>query len=182
MISQEATALLTDVTTHHIEGIAREGNKPFNMPLITQVDGNLWQGGCIGGVRLPDDFEFVVSLYPWEQYELGPNTVRLEVRLYDSAEIPDARQLYDIARIINAFRAKGKTLVHCQAGLNRSALTTGLALILDGMQPAQAIALLREKRSDAVLCNKAFEGWLLAVPESNLADPELRDRAEKILS
>jgi hypothetical protein len=161
-VTNDASGLLTDVTTHHIEGIAREGNMPFNVPLITHVGGNLWQGGCIGGVRLPDDFEFVVSLYPWEQYEIGPNTVRLEVKLYDSETIPDERQLHDIARIINAFRAKGKTLVHCQAGLNRSALTTGLALILDGMSPSRAIALLRERRCNAVLCNKAFETWLLS--------------------
>jgi hypothetical protein len=29
-----------------------------------------------------------------------------------------------------------------------------------GMEPAEAIALLREKRCDAVLCNSAFEQWL----------------------
>lgn len=157
---QRAEDLAADFTSHHIEGIAREGNVPFSVALITHVEGNLWQGGCIGGVRLPDDFEFVVSLYPWEKYELGSKTTRLEVELYDSAVIPDERQLHDVARIINAFRAKGKTLVHCQAGLNRSALTAGLALILEGMKPADAIALLREKRSPAVLCNKAFAKWL----------------------
>lgn len=160
-MTTEAPELLTDVTTHHIEGIAREGNKPFNVPLITHVGGNLWQGGCIDGVRLSDDFEFVVSLYPWEKYAIGPSTVGLEVEMFDSGAIPDERTLHDIARIINAFRAKGKTLVHCQAGLNRSALTTGLALILDGMPAADAIALLRTRRCDAVLCNAAFEKWLL---------------------
>lgn len=158
----DAAKLLADLTSHHIEGIAREGNVPFNVALITHVDGNLWQGGCINGVRLPDDFEFVVSLYPWEKYEIGPNTVRVEVEMYDSGAIPDERQLHDVARIINAFRAKGKTLVHCQAGLNRSALTTGLALVLDGMPPADAIALLRSRRCPAVLCNQAFTSWLLA--------------------
>lgn len=160
-MTAEAPELLTDLTTHHIEGIAREGNKPFNVPLISHVGGNLWQGGCIGSVRLPDDFEFVVSLYPWEKYSLGPSTVRLEVEMFDSGAIPDERMLHDVARIINAFRAKGKTLVHCQAGLNRSALTTGLALILGGMEPELAITLLRTRRCDAVLCNVAFEKWLL---------------------
>jgi protein-tyrosine phosphatase len=46
--------------------------------------------------------------------------------------------------------------------LNRSALVAGMALILDGWKPADAIALLREKRSPAVLCNPAFEQWLLS--------------------
>lgn len=152
-----------DVTTHHIEGIAREGNKPFSCPLISHVDGNLWQGGCIGGMHLPDDFEFVVSLYPWERYEIGPKTVRIEAELYDAAEMPDERQIRDLARIVNAFRAHGKTLVHCQAGLNRSALVSGLALVLGGMPAAQAIALLRGQRSPAVLSNKVFEDWLLNI-------------------
>jgi hypothetical protein len=29
--------LQADLTSHHIEGIAREGNVPFNVPLITHV-------------------------------------------------------------------------------------------------------------------------------------------------
>jgi hypothetical protein len=158
----DALTAQADLTSHHIEGIAREGNKPFSMPLITHVVGNLWQGGCIGGVQLSDDFEFVVSLYPWEKYTIGPSTVRVEVKLFDSGEMPDERVLHDIARTINAFRTKGKTLVHCQAGLNRSSLVTALALMLDGMTAEDAIVLLREKRSPAVLCNETFERWLLA--------------------
>ena len=154
--------LTADLDSHHIEGIAREGNVPFKVPLITHVVGNLWQGGCIPGVRLPDDFEFVVSLYPWGKYELGPQTVRVEIPLLDQADLADDRLLHDIARVVNAFRAKGKTLVHCQAGLNRSALIIGLALVLDGMEPAEAVAMLRERRCDAVLCNKAVEAYLLA--------------------
>jgi protein-tyrosine phosphatase len=51
--------------------------------------------------------------------------------------------------------------VHCQAGLNRSGLVTALALILNGMSPERAIGLLRQKRTPLVLCNGAFEAWLL---------------------
>jgi hypothetical protein len=36
----------------------------------------------------------------------------------------------------------------------------GLALVRSGMTPDAAIALLREKRSPAVLCNPTFEQWL----------------------
>jgi protein-tyrosine phosphatase len=145
--------LSADLNGHHIEGIAREGNRAFKVPLISHVQGNLWQGGCVPGVRLPDDFDFVVSLYPWGRYELGPNTVRVEIEMYDAQEVPDEAQLLQIAKIVNAFRAKGKTLVHCQAGLNRSALVSALALVLDGIPASEAITLLRERRSDAVLCN-----------------------------
>lgn len=156
-----------DLETHHIEGFAHHGGHRIKVPLISHVEGNLWQGGCFQGVRLPDDFDFVVSLYPWEQYSLGPTTARLEYKLYDSADIPDERQLYDVARMVNAFSKEGKTLVHCQAGLNRSGLIGSLALVLQGWSPKGAIKRLREKRSPVVLCNTTFEQWLLDQGDDN---------------
>ena len=151
----------TDFTTHHIEGIARMGNTPFRVPLITPVDDTLWQGGCRNGVRLNKQFQHIISLYPWERFnpECELDSF-LEVKLYDRGEIPDVEQLYTIAQWINICRKNGRTLVHCQAGLNRSGLVTGLALVLGGMTPDDAIAKLRTSRSPAVLCNKTFEDWL----------------------
>jgi protein-tyrosine phosphatase len=73
-------------------------------------------------------------------------------------------QLYMIARVLRAFMHAGKVLCHCQAGLNRSSLISGLALILDGYEPEEAIRLLRTSRSPAVLCNGSFERWLLKQP------------------
>lgn len=156
----------TDLDSHHIEGYARAAQERglmghFSVPLISHIHKNLWQGGCIDGVKLPDDFEFVVSLYPWEKYALGGDTARLEYELYDAAEVPDERQLFDVAHMVNAFADRGKTLVHCQAGLNRSGLIAGLALVLDGQgSPDDVIDLMREQRCDMVLCNGSFESWL----------------------
>lgn len=153
---------LTDFTSQHIEGIAREGNKQFSVPLVTQVDENLWQGGCKNGVKLPSFFKHVISLYPWERFSIAhPLDSFLEVRLYDSGDMPDIAQLYSVAEWINVCRKHGKTLVHCQAGLNRSGLVTALALFLGGMKPVAAIALLRHSRCPAVLCNPVFKKWLL---------------------
>ena len=56
-----------DFETHHIEGIARMGNVPFNCPLVSHVMGDLWQGGVEHDLNLQDRFEHVISLYPWEQ-------------------------------------------------------------------------------------------------------------------
>ena len=154
--------LRADFRSHHIEGIAREGNMPFECPLITPVLENLWQGGCRDGVSLQGHFKHIISLYPWERYnpdcELDSFT---EVRLYDGPTVPNEKQLFSLAQWINICRVHGPTLVHCQAGLNRSGLLTGLALVLSGMEPHEAIAKLRVGRSPAVLCNKQFEDWLL---------------------
>ena len=150
-----------DLTTHHIEGIAAMNNQRFFCPLISHVEGNLWQGGTPADVgALPSDFEFVINLYPWETYKVSDKTTEMKVRLYDAAEVPDPVLLHAIADWINVVRKKGKTLVHCQAGLNRSGLVTALALIKSGMSAKDAVALLRDQRSPAVLCNSTFEKWL----------------------
>lgn len=157
----DAQTLLTDLKTYHIEGIAREGNTPFSCPLITPVDDMLWQGGCIQGANLRGYFNHIISLYPWERFLAGGNLDSFtEVRLYDGPIVPDEDQLYALARWINLCRAHGRTLVHCQAGLNRSGLLTGLALVLAGESAANAISRLRTQRSPAVLCNPHFATWL----------------------
>src|SRR4051794_41301601 len=109
-----------DFTTHRIEGFvsaatAHGVDGHLDVPLVSHIHGNLWMGGCKDNVRLPDDFRFVLSLYPWERYELGPRTVRYEARLYDSADLPAVDELDALVEIVLRETAKGKTLVHCQA-------------------------------------------------------------------
>lgn len=155
--------LQLDPREQRMIGHAYHGNTPFDVPYVSQIDDTLWTGGCADGFVLPGDIEHVVSLYPWERYRQHDGVVSsLYVRMYDSAD-QGYEQVGDIARWVNVCRGSGPTLVHCQAGLNRSALVAATALILDGMGPLEAIALLREKRSPAVLCNRAFERWLLAL-------------------
>lgn len=165
-------ATLADWQNHHIEGYARAAieagrDGKFSAPLISHIEGNLYVGGCINGVRLDDDWQTVVSLYKWERYTIGPDTERVEVTMYDAGEVPDVDQLHELADIVSAALDRGgKVLVHCQAGLNRSNLVTALALIKRGRTATEALALLREKRSPVVLCNEAFEGWLLSLDEA----------------
>lgn len=147
-----------DLTSHHISGFARHGGRHFSVPLFSQIEGNLWMGGCPTG---PTDFDAVVCLYPWEPYQLREGQTHLSVRMYDGDEVPLPAMLYGLADIVNGLRQAGSVLVHCQAGLNRSGLVTALALIRSGMTPPAAIAMLRERRSDVVLCNAVFERWLL---------------------
>jgi hypothetical protein len=163
MIDISATQLQADLETHHIEGIARmdaTGTK-WKIPLIGPVTDSLWQGGCLNGVNLKGYFQHIVSLYPWERYNPGCQLQSfVEVTLYDSADMPGTEQLYLLARWINLRLAEGRVLVHCQAGLNRSGLVAGLALILEGIEPDVAIRMLRSARCEQVLCNHMFESWL----------------------
>lgn len=151
-----------DPRARRMEGVAVHGNTPFSVPFVSQIDDTLWTGGCTDGLVLPEEIAHLVSLYPWEAYTVQ-HEIRsvLSVRMYDSLD-QALDQVVHIAGWVNACRADGPTLVHCQAGLNRSGLVAATALILAGAAPADAIALLRERRSPAVLCNTSFEQWLLA--------------------
>lgn len=156
--------LQADFSTHRIEGYSNHGHMKIDCPLITPVDDNLWQGGCIDGVSLGGHFKHVISLYPWERYTWkGMLDSFTEVKLYDSNNMPDLEQLDRLANWINVCRRHGRTLVHCQAGLNRSALLTALAIAKDEPETPMAdiVTRLREKRSPVVLCNQTFERYLL---------------------
>jgi len=145
-----------DPREQRMSGIATHGRTWFDVPYISQIDETLWVGGCADGLILPTEIEHVVSLYPWEAYRAHHEVKSvLSVRMYDSLEQGTA-QVPAIAAWVNVCRADGPTLVHCQAGLNRSNLVAATALILGGMAPSDAVALLREKRSPACLCNPAF--------------------------
>lgn len=149
-----------DPTTQRMTGIARHGLTPFDVPYISEVADNLWQGGCMTGLVLPKFIEHLVSLYPWESYTVKHNLDSVTIiRMYDSLE-QGTEQVDSIARWVNERRKDGVVLVHCQAGLNRSSLIAARALMLDGMTAGEAIDTLRVKRSPAVLCNPAFEEYL----------------------
>lgn len=153
----------TDPRSCRFRGRTRHGNRDFDVPYISQVTATLWMGGVDCGLELPDFIEHLVSLYQQEHYD---STDRLHSHLrvaMRDALTESLTQVDAIAGWINVSRAAGPTLVHCQAGLNRSAVVTARALMLgpEQMTARQAIDLLRTARSPAVLCNEAFEKWLL---------------------
>lgn len=157
-----AFAIDFDPTQKRMKGRAVHGNTWFDVPFISEIVPGFYQGGCEQGLILPLDIEYVVSLYKWERYSMHEDVKAFtEVEMYDNDSEPDYDNVVELATLVNEYRKQGTTLVHCQAGLNRSGLIAGAALVLEGMEPAEAISLLREKRSPAVLCNKTFENWLL---------------------
>lgn len=154
--------LTTDPLTRRMTGVAAHGNIPFSVPFMTEIAPNLWQGGCEDGLILPGQIKHLVSLYPWESYAAKHElTTAVHIRMLDGLG-EDMGLIEHAARWAAACRATGPVLIHCQAGLNRSSLVVARVLMLDGHTAAEAIALIRARRSPACLCNPAFEAWLLA--------------------
>ncbi len=160
-VDPTAIPIFFDPAVQRMSGYSVHGSKKFDVPFVTEIVPGLWQGGCQDGLILPKQIKHLVSLYPWESYvQRHELDSALTVRMHDSTD-QAMSQVDAIAMWVNACREDGPVLVHCQAGLNRSSLVTARALIIGGMTAADAIALIREKRSPACLCNPAFEAWLL---------------------
>jgi protein-tyrosine phosphatase len=143
-----------------IDGTAHQDklSRRFEVPLVTQVEGNLWQGGVWPGVRLPDEFVNVVNLYGLS-YELGLNTTEHKVIMHDS-NTQTFERVDLLAQAIVTALDDGPLLVHCQAGLNRSGLLAARVLMLwKDYTAAQAINAVR-RRSPVCLCNESFCNWL----------------------
>lgn len=68
-------------------------------------------------------------------------------------------------RLAREARSGRRVLITCAMGLNRSGIITALTLMhAHGMAPADAIRLIRGKRSRDALMNPMFEQWLLHQP------------------
>ena len=81
----------------------------------------------------------------------------------DGPVLPDTYVLDDLATMVaKRVRAGMQVLVHCDAGLNRSGLVAGLALLKLGYKNDDALALLRKKRCAEVLHNPIFRKYLLS--------------------
>ena len=161
----DPTALIefeSDPLRKRLRGYTNHKHMPFSVPYMTEIAVNLWQGGCEDGLVLPVEIKHLLSLYQWEAY-----TVRHRLRTSHTVEMYDSldqatHEIDKWARWVNARRRTGPVLVHCQAGLNRSSLVVARALMFNGVPAADAIELIRTKRSPAALCNQAFEDYLLS--------------------
>lgn len=161
-----AIPISLDPRKQRMIGVAVHGHTPFDVPYMSEIAPNLWQGGCQDGLILPRNIDKVLSLYPWERYQIERGDVeRVEITMYDSTT-QSFKQVFELARMVNDWRADGNTvLVHCQAGLNRSSLVAAIALLESGeaKRGIDAVNMLREKRSPACLCNPSFEEYVLSL-------------------
>jgi protein-tyrosine phosphatase len=131
----------------------------------------LWMGGHFyeddegfAPVYIYEEFEAVFSLH--SELDFGPTAgIPHEfLRIPDGrlSALEDRRVVAMARKLVEAHSAGQKVLVRCQAGYNRSGLVVGLAMIGLGYTPAEAINLIREKRSPHALFNQSFVQMLEA--------------------
>jgi protein-tyrosine phosphatase len=145
----------------------------YGQKLWSEILPGLWQGGTHDSDTIyttnssiykpsKEDFDTVVTLYE------SANPVRggvKEIRFgfYDGDmsdfDVTELRELVDAAH--RDWKAGKRVLIRCQAGWNRSGLVMALTLIKDGLEPQEAIDLIRDRRVPEALSNRIFEHWLL---------------------
>lgn len=151
----------------------------WDFPLWSEILPGLWLGGTDDDDTIEtgvdtykprmitkNDFDTVVTLYSWAQ---PVDWLVEEVRygFYDSEighiDFSAVERAADFA--YQAWKSGKRVLIRCQAGINRSSLVMAHVLMKDRYTAREAIDLMREKRSKAVLLNKHFVDYLVMSDE-----------------
>ncbi len=133
---------------------------------VTQITNNLF----IGGIR--DDkssFDYVISC-TFDSFVIGmENQINIHAPFHDCDDLPKEEYLNKIVdSVVDALNKNQKVLVHCTAGLNRSALVCVLVLMkMSKITAKAAITHLRRFRSPDVLFNKTFFNYLIEKDKQN---------------
>lgn len=139
--------------------------------LYSEILPGLYQGGTSEAQTIDrpqrlnhfgySEFDSMVTLYAWA----APANWGVEERRFgfpdaalDSSTLPRIHSLADWA--FNEWKSGHQVLIRCQAGWNRSGIVTALVLMKAGYSAADAISLIREKRSPNALCNPDFVRYL----------------------
>lgn len=146
---------------HELQGVIVSGIE-VKMPRYSQIEGGLWVGG-LPPVAAPTQFDFIINLNPGMAYHLHRHQVQVCHLMYDERRLPDPKPIGWVVKIALGFLKSGPTLIHCREGLNRSPFIAALVLIEQGMTPAAAVQLLKEKRHAAIFSNDTYEKQLLSL-------------------
>lgn len=157
----EVTRKVLDPRIRRYMATAAISGTYFDVPYMSHLQGTLWQGGVETGLILPPGIRHVISLYPFKAYTVMHHLrSELKVLMVDQLDGVDPALVEATAEWVIRCMNDGPTLLHCEAGLNRSSLVAARVLIRTGMSAEDAISLIRAKRSPACLCNPAFEAWI----------------------
>lgn len=147
--------------------------------LYSEVVPGLWMGGTadddwvevskdLSNFNHGIDFQAVVTLFSWA-HPMPWGIEELRWGFADgSLDFIDKERLFRTADWgYERWRAGDKTLIRCQAGLNRSGLLTALILMKADFSVDDAIRTIRNKRSSIALFNDHFVDYLVSLsPQS----------------
>lgn len=136
----------------------------IDMPYISHVWGNFYVGGVEYGIKLPYHFRNVIQLFSYESYDIEHTPVGHWVFQLSDSTSQELSEVDEIARIAIEAGKLGHTLIHCQAGMNRSCLVMSRVLQMNGFTARESVDMIREKRTKYALCNPEFERWTLETP------------------
>jgi hypothetical protein len=114
--------------------------------------------GRVENVVVEDEFDLVLSLY--ERYGCGPSIgverryARVPDGILNANDLATVRRFADIGA--EAISNRRTVLCRCQAGYNRSGLLAAFILLRHGVTAANAVEVIRERRSPFALCNEHF--------------------------
>ena len=140
----------------------------FGVPLSSEILEGLHMGGTDeSGEFIPKiDYDLVITHYKGsEPYALAKKEIKLcfpdsRIEFIDLIKLQSA-----VGEAFGVWKDGGRILIRCQAGMNRSGLTTALLLIESGFTPEQAIDFIRVKRSKHALFNHFYTDYILTKGE-----------------
>lgn len=115
------------------------------------------RGKSLQRLAEPSQFDSIVCLYSHANsagYYVREQRYGIADAKLDEESIPEILQLADWLH--NEWKKNKRVAAKCQAGLNRSSLVAALVLLKEGYSAADAINLIREKRSPHALFNPHF--------------------------
>lgn len=153
------------------------GNDDVPKNLYSEILPGLWMGGTADddwieeGKELTDssdiDFQAVVTLFSWA-HPMPWGIEELRWGFPDGhIDLVDKLKLFrTVDWAYERWQAGDKTLIRCQAGLNRSGLITAMVLMKADYSVKDAIELIRNNRAPIALFNNHFVDYLVSLSPS----------------
>jgi len=107
-------------------------------------------------------FDVSIDVSGWDRSRHVRDRDYTFVEMDDVPWIEDADVVHALGqRVADEVLSGRRVVVNCAAGLNRSGLIVGRALIHLGYRSREAVRLIRAARGPHALCNRTFEEFLL---------------------
>ena len=132
---------------------------------IFKIDKNLYQSSLIKtkeDIARVKKFAVCFDLNPGIDLGAADFKIYINYPIVDGGDLPDKDILKSMAELgcLLAYKKNLKVLIHCNEGINRSSLLSGLILHIKGMKGDKIVDYIRRKRPGA-LTNPFFAKYLV---------------------